>query len=121
MRCIAARAVVAQCTHRYLAHCRLRPCHSCRYRHNRQARGKQHRNHEPNHAHELHCGNGARKVNSNLRAALTCRPSHGLLRSEAVMGMMNDGMMWGMGFGHLLLLVLGVLAGAALVKYLFFR
>ena len=35
--------------------------------------------------------------------------------------MMNDGMMWGMGFGHLLLLVLGVLAGAALVKYLFFR
>ncbi len=34
--------------------------------------------------------------------------------------MMRD-MMWGMGIGQLLLLVLVVLAVAALVKYLFFR
>ena len=30
-------------------------------------------------------------------------------------------MMWGMGIGHLLILVLVVLAIAALVKYVFFR
>ena len=35
--------------------------------------------------------------------------------------MMQDGMMWGMGLGHLLLAVLVLLAIAALIKYLFFR
>jgi hypothetical protein len=35
--------------------------------------------------------------------------------------MMNGGMMWGMGLGGLVLLVLVILAIAALVKYLFFR
>lgn len=35
--------------------------------------------------------------------------------------MMNDGMMWGMGVGGALVLVLLVLVVAALIKYLFFR
>jgi hypothetical protein len=35
--------------------------------------------------------------------------------------MMDGGMMWGMGLGGLLVLVLVVLAIAALVKYLFFK
>jgi hypothetical protein len=35
--------------------------------------------------------------------------------------MMHDGMMWGMGLGQLLLLVLALLAIAALIKYVFFR
>jgi len=35
--------------------------------------------------------------------------------------MMGGGMMWGMGLGGLLVLVLVVLAIAALVKYLFFE
>ena len=34
--------------------------------------------------------------------------------------MMPD-MMWGMGIGHLLIILLVVLALAALIKYLFFR
>ncbi len=35
--------------------------------------------------------------------------------------MMHDGMMWGMGLGGLILLVIAVLIIAALVKYVFFR
>jgi hypothetical protein len=35
--------------------------------------------------------------------------------------MMSSGMMWGMGIGHLLILVVVLLAIAALVKYVFFR
>jgi hypothetical protein len=35
--------------------------------------------------------------------------------------MMHDGMMWGMGIGHLLFAALVVLAIAALIKYIFFR
>lgn len=35
--------------------------------------------------------------------------------------MMHDGMMRGMGLGHLLVAVLLLLAIAALIKYLFFR
>jgi hypothetical protein len=35
--------------------------------------------------------------------------------------MMGDGMMWGMGLGHLFIAVLVVLVIAALVKYLFFN
>ena len=35
--------------------------------------------------------------------------------------MMHDGMMWGMGIGGLLALVIAVLIIAALIKYLFFR
>ena len=35
--------------------------------------------------------------------------------------MMSTGMMWGMGIGHLLTLILTLLVIAALVKYLFFR
>jgi hypothetical protein len=35
--------------------------------------------------------------------------------------MMDGGMMWGMGLGGLVVLVLVVLAIAALVKYVFFR
>ena len=35
--------------------------------------------------------------------------------------MMNDGWIWGMGFGHLLGFVLLVLIIAALIKYVFFR
>ena len=35
--------------------------------------------------------------------------------------MMNNGMMWGMGIGHLLVGVVILLAIAALIKYLFFR
>ena len=36
--------------------------------------------------------------------------------------MMNDGwMMWGMGLGQLLVLVIAVLLVAALIKYAFFR
>jgi len=35
--------------------------------------------------------------------------------------MMTDGMMWGMGLGHWLIIILVVLAIAALVKYLFFN
>jgi hypothetical protein len=35
--------------------------------------------------------------------------------------MMHDGMMWGMGLGHLLVIVLVLLAIAALIKYIFFR
>ena len=34
---------------------------------------------------------------------------------------MNDGWMWGMGYGHLLGLVVIALIIAALVKYVFFR
>jgi len=36
-------------------------------------------------------------------------------------GMNNTGMMWGMGIGHVLVLVVGLLVVAALVKYVFFR
>ena len=36
-------------------------------------------------------------------------------------GMMSNGMMWGMGIGHILIAIVLVLAAAALVKYLFFR
>jgi hypothetical protein len=32
-----------------------------------------------------------------------------------------DGMMWGMGLGHLLVVVIAVLVVAALIKYVFFR
>lgn len=32
-----------------------------------------------------------------------------------------DGMMWGMGIGHLLILVIALLVIAALIKYVFFR
>jgi len=35
--------------------------------------------------------------------------------------MMNDGWMWGMGYGHLLGLVVIALIIAALAKYVFFR
>ena len=35
--------------------------------------------------------------------------------------MMNDGMMWGMGIGHILVIVLVLLVIAALIKYVFFR
>jgi hypothetical protein len=35
--------------------------------------------------------------------------------------MMDGGMMWGMGFGGLILLIVLVLLVAALVKYVFFR
>ena len=35
--------------------------------------------------------------------------------------MMGQGMMWGMGLGYALFVVLVILAIAALVKYLFFR
>jgi hypothetical protein len=38
--------------------------------------------------------------------------------------MMHDGMsgmMWGMGLGHLLVLVVALLVIAALIKYIFFR
>jgi hypothetical protein len=35
--------------------------------------------------------------------------------------MMQDGWIWGMGFGHILGVVLLVLIIAALVKYVFFR
>jgi hypothetical protein len=35
--------------------------------------------------------------------------------------MMSGGMMWGMGIGWLILIVLAMLAIAALIKYLFFR
>jgi len=35
--------------------------------------------------------------------------------------MMDDNWMWGMGFGHLVAIVLVALVIAALVKYLFFR
>lgn len=35
--------------------------------------------------------------------------------------MMHDGMLWGMGLGHLLGLVVVALVIAALVKYVFFR
>lgn len=34
---------------------------------------------------------------------------------------MSRGMIWGMGVGHLLLLVISVLLVAALLKYVFFR
>jgi hypothetical protein len=39
---------------------------------------------------------------------------------QHVQQMMDGGMMWGMGLGGLILLVLVVLAIAALVKYVFF-
>jgi hypothetical protein len=35
--------------------------------------------------------------------------------------MMNDGWMWGMGLGHIVVVGLVVLVIAALVKYVFFR
>jgi hypothetical protein len=35
--------------------------------------------------------------------------------------MMNDGMMWGIGVGHVLVVVVLLLVIAALVKYVFFR
>ena len=35
--------------------------------------------------------------------------------------MMDGGMMWGMGLGHLLVGLVLLLAVAALIKYLFFR
>ena len=35
--------------------------------------------------------------------------------------MMNDGWMWGMGLGHIVIVVLVALVIAALVKYVFFR
>jgi hypothetical protein len=40
---------------------------------------------------------------------------------SAFCAMMNDGMMWGMGIGHILVIVLVVLVIAALIKYVFFR
>ena len=44
------------------------------------------------------------------------------LREPAVMqNMMDGGMMWGMGLGGLIALILLVLVIAALVKYVFFR
>jgi hypothetical protein len=44
------------------------------------------------------------------------------LREAAVMQHMTDGgMMWGMGLGGLIALILLVLVIAALVKYVFFR
>ena len=44
------------------------------------------------------------------------------LREPAVMRhMMDGGMMWGMGLGGLIALILLVLVIAALVKYVFFR
>lgn len=44
------------------------------------------------------------------------------LREPAVMQhMMDGGMMWGMGLGGLIALILLVLVIAALVKYVFFR
>jgi len=36
-------------------------------------------------------------------------------------GMMGEGMIWGMGLGHLVIVILVVLAIGALIKYLFFR
>lgn len=36
-------------------------------------------------------------------------------------GMMSSSMMWGMNVGHVLIVIVLVLAGAALIKYLFFR
>lgn len=38
-----------------------------------------------------------------------------------MMDMMNNGMMWGMGLGWLVVAVIAVLVIAALIKYLFFR
>ena len=38
-----------------------------------------------------------------------------------IIEMMNDGMMWGMGLGHLFVALLVFLAIAALIKYVFFR
>jgi hypothetical protein len=35
--------------------------------------------------------------------------------------MMSNGMMWGMGLGHILIVIVLLLASAALIKYLFFR
>ena len=35
--------------------------------------------------------------------------------------MMNEGWMWGMSFGHIVIVLLVVLVIAALVKYVFFR
>lgn len=32
-----------------------------------------------------------------------------------------DGMMWGMGIGHVLILVIALLVLVALIKYIFFR
>jgi hypothetical protein len=44
------------------------------------------------------------------------------LREPAVMqNMMDGGMMWGMGLGGLIAIVVVALAIAALVKYVFFR
>lgn len=38
-----------------------------------------------------------------------------------MMGMMNNGMMWGMGIWWLVIAAIAVLVIAALIKYLFFR
>ena len=40
---------------------------------------------------------------------------------DTMQDMMGNGMMWGMGLGGLIVLIIGVLAIAALVKYVFFR
>ena len=43
------------------------------------------------------------------------------MRNMMSNGTMSSMMMWGMGFGYLLLLLLAILGIAALVKYLFSR
>jgi hypothetical protein len=55
------------------------------------------------------------------RAGVVHLDCHDASRACQEAAMMHDTMMWGMGIGQLLLLVLLVLAVAALVKYVFFR
>jgi hypothetical protein len=47
---------------------------------------------------------------------VTLREGHSMMQH-----MMDGGMMWGMGLGGLVVLVIVVLAIAALIKYVFFR
>jgi hypothetical protein len=51
----------------------------------------------------------------------TADVDHGASREHRGPNMMHDGWMWGMGFGHLLGLIVLALVIAALVKYVFFR
>jgi hypothetical protein len=52
----------------------------------------------------------------SVRGGLLCNDIN-----NGVRVMMNDGMIWGMGWGYLLCLVLFALLVAALAKYVFFR
>lgn len=56
-----------------------------------------------------------------LRRSALGRVSETMSDTKGKWPMMNDGILWGMGSGHLLGVLVVALVIAALIKYLFFR